>query len=172
MANCVKLQIKSKGLCQFTICTEHIGESKFCFSLTLVAVPCSKKCIKMNRHQNIINKLNLCTIMSVVQQQQLISHPLSKLRKIINNNEPCRQKGRWKDEQTHWEVLAVEFESLPHANKQVKVEMIQQQINRHVPLPARLQKITQQLYITEAVHHYGQVLHTHTHTHVTKDVSH
>lgn len=39
--------------------------------------------------------------------------------------------------------------------------MIQQEMNRDVPLPARLQEITQQLRVAEAVHHYGQVLKTH-----------
>lgn len=44
---------------------------------------------------------------------------------ITTNKEPCRQKvGRKEDEKTHWEVLAVEFEALPHADKQVQVEMI------------------------------------------------
>ena len=75
--------------------------------------------------------------------------------------------GWWteEDEQTHREVFAVEFEVLPHGDKQVQVQMIQQQVNRHVPLPAGLQQIKEQLHVSEAVHHYGQGLHTHTHTH-------
>lgn len=59
------------------------------------------------------------------------------------------------NEQTHREVFAIEFEVLPHVDEQVQVEVVQQQMNRHVPLPACLQKVTQQLYVTEAVHHYG-----------------
>lgn len=58
-------------------------------------------------------------------------------------------------EQTHGEVFAVEFEVLPHADKQVQVVVVQQQVNRDVPLPARLQEVTQQLYVTETVHHNG-----------------
>lgn len=70
----------------------------------------------------------------------------------------------------HWEVLAVEFELLPHAHEQVQVEMVQQQVDGHVPLPARLQEVTQQLHVAEAVHDNSQGLqacktkHTHTHT--------
>lgn len=70
----------------------------------------------------------------------------------------------------HWEVLAVEFELLPHAHEQVQVEMVQQQVNGHVPLPARLQEVTQQLHVAEAVHDNSQGLQarktkqTHTHT--------
>lgn len=64
---------------------------------------------------------------------------------------------------THREVFTVEFEVLPHVNKQVQVETVQQKVNRHVSLLARLQKITKQLHITEAVHHYGQGLNTHGH---------
>lgn len=60
----------------------------------------------------------------------------------------------------HWEVAAVEFEFLPHVDKQVQVEMVQQQMNGHVPLPARLQEVTQQLHVTEAVHDNKQGLHT------------
>lgn len=60
---------------------------------------------------------------------------------------------------SHWEVLAVEFELLPHAHKQAQVEMVQQQMNGHVPLPACLQKVTQQLHIAEAVHDNNQGLH-------------
>lgn len=81
------------------------------------------------------------------------------------------QAVRQEDGQTHGEVLAVELELQPHADKQVQVEMIQQQINRHVT-PAGLQKITQQLHITESVHHYDQGLHTHTHTQITKAINH
>lgn len=61
---------------------------------------------------------------------------------------------------THWEVPAVEFEFLPHVKEQVQVEMVQQQMNGHVPLPARLQEVTQQLHVTEAVHDNKQGLRT------------
>lgn len=37
--------------------------------------------------------------------------------------------------------------------------MVQEQMNGHVPLPARLQKVTQQLHIAEAVHDNNQGLH-------------
>lgn len=59
----------------------------------------------------------------------------------------------------HWEVLAVKFELLPHAHKQAQIEVVQQQMNGHVPLPACLQKVTQQLHIAEAVHDNNQGLH-------------
>lgn len=74
-----------------------------------------------------------------------------------------RQTGGWAevDKETHREVFAVQFEVLPHAEEQVQVEMIQQQVDGHIPLPAGLQKITEQLYVTEGVHHYGQGLLTH-----------
>lgn len=71
-----------------------------------------------------------------------------------------KEKGaRVKAEHTHGEVFAVEFEVLPHADEQVEVEVVEQQMNGHVPLPAGLQEVTQQLHVTEAVHHYGQGLH-------------
>lgn len=60
----------------------------------------------------------------------------------------------------HWEVPAVEFELLPHADKQVQVEIVQQQMNGHVPLPACLQEVTQQLHVTEAAQDNNQGLHT------------
>lgn len=66
---------------------------------------------------------------------------------------------RVKAEHTHREVFAVEFEVLPHADEQVEAEVVEQQMNGHVPLPAGLQEVTQQLHVTEAVHHYGQGLH-------------
>lgn len=62
------------------------------------------------------------------------------------------------DEWTHRKVFTVEFEVLPHANKQVQVQLVQQQMYRHVSLLARLQKIAKQLHVTEAVHHYSQGL--------------
>lgn len=60
---------------------------------------------------------------------------------------------------THREVLAVKLELLPHADEQVQVEVVKQEMDRHVPLPARPQKVTQQLHVAEAVHHNGQGLH-------------
>lgn len=57
----------------------------------------------------------------------------------------------------HREVLAVEFEFLPHV-KQVQVGMVQQQMNEHVPLPAHLQEVTQQLHITKVVRDNDQGL--------------
>lgn len=62
------------------------------------------------------------------------------------------------DEWTHRKVFTVEFEVLPHVNKQVQVQLVQQQMYRHVSLLARLQKIAKQLHVTEAVHHYSQGL--------------
>lgn len=61
--------------------------------------------------------------------------------------------------QTHREVLAIEFELLPHVDELVEVGVVKQQVNRHVPLPAGHQDVTQQLHIAEAFHHYGQGLH-------------
>lgn len=61
--------------------------------------------------------------------------------------------------QTHREVFAIEFELLPHVDELVEVGVVKQQVNRHVPLPAGHQDVTQQLHIAEAFHHYGQGLH-------------
>lgn len=84
-------------------------------------------------------------------QIHLFGHALKKKKK---------EKGtRVKAEHTHREVFAVEFEVLPHADEQVEVEVVEQQMNGHVPLSAGLQEVTQQLHVAEAVHHYGQGLH-------------
>lgn len=60
---------------------------------------------------------------------------------------------------THGEVFAIKFELLPHVDELVEVRVVKQQVNRHVPLPAGHQDVTQQLHIAEAFHHYGQGLH-------------
>ena len=63
-------------------------------------------------------------------------------------------------EQTHGEVSAVEFELLPHADEQAQVEVVQHQVNAHVPIPAGLQQVAEQLHVAEAVHHDGHRLCT------------